>query len=143
MTLRLDSIDVFDGSVPIATEAVEIGTFIMDSAQSGNLDGIVHVIGGDMTFIGLQANYMKLAMAEFTDGEGIVHPMVSEDDVVNNYLYFDNGSNDSKINMNVNGVDLVRLDKENLSGNWHVALQDGDILMCDFVINAQPTATSV
>jgi hypothetical protein len=143
MTLRLDSSDLFDGAVPIGTEAVEIGTFEQDSTKSGNFDGIIKVTGGDMTFVGLMANYMKCEHISNTDGEGNVHPAVTVDDVVNNFEYFDNGSNDSKVNMNVNGVDLDQLDKSDFVGNWHVALTDGDMLLCDFVIDAQPQPPTV
>lgn len=137
LSMRFNDIDVYDGTIPqggTSESPIELFTFEIDQTLNGNINSITTASGGSVTLVGLTANYSKVE----TPGDGEDNGPVTADDVINDYEYFDSAANTSKGNINVNGESLDKLGADTLGGNWHVLLNDGDSMICDYVVGATP-----
>jgi len=118
--------EVFNGAISAAGDMntpAELFTFDIDQTVDGLIPGSITVTDGSLTVVALSANFMY---------SSTVHADAFE--------WLDSGENTSKQNITINDV---AYDKGAVSpsegGAWHVSVDDGDTMSCDWVVTATPT----
>jgi len=139
VSFTFNGAEVFNGDVSSNGELDSLFTFEVDQTLSGAVSGTVSVTGGDLTVVGLSANYSMHPVDASTDDEGKTYPAVTSDDVVNIYEMFDAGANTSKSNISIDGVAYDKGDIDSSdTGSWHIELSDGNSMECDYTVEATP-----
>lgn len=135
--------EVFNGALNTSTgdEEVELLSFDIDRGIHGSIPSSLTVTGGDITVITLSNNFVlaetDAVLAE--DGVTVVTPAVTEEDANDRYDWIADGSDDAKSNVFINGeaYDKGPVGDEQ-TGAWHIYLDDGNTLTCDWNMFASP-----
>jgi hypothetical protein len=75
-------------------------------------------------------------------GDGTLRPIfevVTADQVVADFEFM-NTTNESKLNIKIDGVEYETGNKDSFPGCWHILVKDGETMTCDFETVASPTA---
>ena len=144
--------EVFNGAVTPAgsmgTPAV-LFTFDVDQTLAGAIASSMTVTGGDVTTVTLATSHngtiRETLLGERTVG-GVVYPAMTEaelytaSDAANDFQWIHNAENNAKTNIEVDGVANAKPNPTNLVGAWHVTVEDGSTMICDYNMSATPTA---
>ena len=135
--------EVFNGVISSGGDSdnlIPLLSFDIDQTLSGNIPSTITVSGGGVTVVLLTANYSQTESVEFTGKDGVVMEAVTASDVLNNFAPIDgSASNQSKLNISIDGEAYDKGDLTGLPGAWHISLIDGQSMTCDWSVLATPT----
>jgi len=135
--------EVFNGALNVISgdNEGELCSFDIDRTVHGAISSSITISGGDITVVTLSANY-SLAESDAVlaeDGVTVVTPAVTESDANETYHWLADGSDDAKSNVTINGEAYDKGDvSTEQTGAWHVYLDNGDTMTCDWNVFASP-----
>ena len=133
--------EVFNGAVsPMGDTNTPVALFEFDIDQtlSGDIASSISVSGGDVTVVALSANKSMIANDAYVS-DGISYDAITVADVANEFVWFDEGANTSKKNIFIDGTEYDKgVDNNPELGAWHIDVTDGQVMVCDWVVDATP-----
>lgn len=146
--------EVFNGAIAelgTAETPVELFNFEIDRTVNGNIPGILAVTGSDLTVVSLSMNHSLQVHDAYTKDDGSADAGVTEEEAAADFQWASSGSNQSKINITIDGAAFDKGDVaaqeeasgESYGGAWHVEVGDGKTMACDWVVTKTPTAPTL
>jgi hypothetical protein len=154
ITVKFNSVEIFSGTMPsITTDLTGLVNWQTDAVCEymgttdlvGNVPFELSVINGAVAFGRIEANYSDgIPEMDRTDPANpvrtvIVSPENFYDDINRNSI-----ETDGKINVKINGVDLVRnvIDPEH-TGDWWYTISQNETFTCDIFVDPDRIVTGI
>ena len=142
VVFNFNGVEVFNGQVVVSgtkESPTELFSFDLDQTVSGEIASSLTVTG-NITSVALSANKSMIAQDAYTE-DGVSYDAITTSDVDDTFNWFGNGSNNSKSNIIIDGVEYDKGDTTSSSdsGAWHINVVNGT-MVCDWTIEASPIA---